>query len=74
MYNPCKCGHDYDRHAYSTQAPCTVDGCACRTFDPDAEAERRMIVELIAKDRRGGKPPDAPDAVGVMERDAGLAK
>jgi hypothetical protein len=45
-FNPCHCGHDYNQHAYSTQAPCTADGCECREFRPDSEAEERLISAL----------------------------
>jgi hypothetical protein len=39
----CACGHVRDEHEVGFIAPCTVEGCACRDFevDPDAEVEER---------------------------------
>jgi hypothetical protein len=62
-FNPCVCGHNYIEHAYSTQAPCTADSCACREFKPDEVAEKAAIDALSADADDLRDPDEEPEPV-----------
>jgi hypothetical protein len=37
--NTCTCGHVLDEHETGFIAPCTIEGCPCRDFELDPDAE-----------------------------------